>query len=170
MSGDRRTGRSTDRCMLRNRRRWSAWLHDAKASCSLPVTSSEAWDMCACVCTRARAYTFARPGVSPRDVGGRQMREEKRTGMKAKESGTSARTTGCKMPPSLCTHLHTAFHVCVATCEIQATPFLSSRLSPSSLSAVSIRVRVPRTALATCRISSAFRGSCPYSRNTLCSL
>ena len=49
--------------------------------------------------------------------------------MKAKESGTSAGTTSCKMPPSLCTHLHTAFHVCVATCEIQATlSFLPSSL------------------------------------------
>jgi len=82
--------------------------------------------VCLCVVCHVRS---TRPGVNPRDVGGRQMQEERRTGMKAKESGTSAGTTSCKMPSSLCTHLHTAFHVCVATCEIQATlSFLPSSL------------------------------------------
>jgi len=121
MSGDRRTDRSTDRCMLGNERRWSVWLRDAEASCKPPPKNG--MYMCTCVC----CATCARPGASPRDVGGRQMREEKRTRMKVKESGTSAATTGWKMPPSLCTHLHTAFHVCVATCEIQESyPLLSS--------------------------------------------
>lgn len=77
-----------------------------------------------CVCIRVCTYVFARPGVNPRDVGGKEDGDEGE-----RERGTSAGTTGCKMPPSLCTHLHTAFHVCVATCEIQATLSFPSFLS-----------------------------------------
>jgi len=137
--------RSTDRCMFENGRRWSTWLRDLEASSEERNVRVHVY-VCVCVPVQAR-------GMSG---GGARCEEERRTGMKAKESGTSAGTTGCKMLPSLCTHLHTAFHVCVMTCEIQAT---LSFLPLSTFVPGSIRVRVPRTSFAMCRILSASRSN-----------
>jgi len=126
--------RSTDRCMFGNGRRWSTWLRDAEASFE---ERNVCVHVCVCVCVPVQAH-----GMSE----GARCEEERRTGMKAKESGTSAGTTGCKMLPSLCTHLHTAFHVCVTTCEIQATLsflptslYLRSRIHPRARTTYLVR-------------------------------